>query len=342
MQAASLFRRVTREGSPTATSIRRLSLLSTHFPPDSTNSNQSKSSPNDGSTFGFAATISAMTAGLTATFFSTSTKHTKCDAAEKIALNPKDFVKFKLKEKQYVSHNTSLYRFEFDPEATLGLSVASCLISRAPIGEKGEDGKPKFVIRPYTPISQPDVKGHFDLVVKVYPQGKMSKHFDSLKPGDVLEVKGPIPKLPYTPNMKKTIGMIAGGTGITPMLQIIDAILRNPDDYTQVTLVFANNTPEDVLLKDRLDELQALHPNFKVFYVVAFPDGNWKGGVGHISKEIAKKSLPAPSSDTLILVCGPPGMMNFISGDKAKDKSQGELTGLLKDLGYSKDQVYKF
>ena len=46
--------------------------------------------------------------------------------------------------------------------------------------------------------------------------------------------------------------------------------------------------------------------------------------------------------DSLILVCGPPGMMNHISGDKAKDRSQGELTGILKELGYTAEMVYKF
>lgn len=39
---------------------------------------------------------------------------------------------------------------------------------------------------------------------------------------------------------------------------------------------------------------------------------------------------------------GPPPMMNAISGDKAKDKSQGELTGILKQLGYTPEQVFKF
>ncbi len=38
--------------------------------------------------------------------------------------------------------------------------------------------------------------------------------------GDSIEVKGPLSKLPYTPNMKRAIGMLAGGTGITPMLQV--------------------------------------------------------------------------------------------------------------------------
>jgi cytochrome-b5 reductase len=47
-------------------------------------------------------------------------------------------------------------------------------------------------------------------VVKVYPEGKMSKHIGNLQVGDSLDVKGPIQKLPYKPNMKAKIGMIAG------------------------------------------------------------------------------------------------------------------------------------
>eukprot|EP00850_Spirogloea_muscicola_P021589 SM000255S08768 [mRNA] locus=s255:170703:174046:+ [translate_table: standard] len=248
---------------------------------------------------------------------------------EKTALDPKDFVRFKLKEVENVNHNTKKFRFEFDPDTKLGLNVASCLITRAPVGKEGEEGKPKFVIRPYTPISDPDSQGYFDLLIKVYPQGVMSKHIHSLTPGDELEVKGPIPK-------------VAGGTGITPMLQIIDAILKNPDDHTQVSLVFANVTSEDILLKGQLDARAFKYPNLKVFYVVDHPDKDWHGGVGRTNADILKKALPAPSDDTLILVCGPPGMMNNISGDKNPDRSQGEVQGLLKDLGYTKDQVYKF
>ena len=56
--------------------------------------------------------------------------------------------------------------------------VCNC---RAAIGSENEDGSKKFVIRPYTPTSPKDAKGYFDLVVKVYEQGKMSKHFGELK-----------------------------------------------------------------------------------------------------------------------------------------------------------------
>ncbi|KAI4344102.1 hypothetical protein L6164_011372 [Bauhinia variegata] len=265
----------------------------------------------------------------------------KEEGSQNIALNPDKWIEFNLQDTARVSHNTQLFRFSFDPTKKLGLDVASCIITRAPL-ELDAEGKPKYIIRPYTPISDPESKGYFDLLIKVYPEGKMSQHFASLKPGDLIEVKGPIEKLKYTPNMKKHIGMIAGGTGITPMLQVIEAILKNPDDNTQISLLYANVSPDDILLKQKLDILAASHPNLKVFYTVDSPTKNWRGGVGYISKDMALKGLPKPSDDTLILVCGPPGMMKHISGEKAKDWTQGELTGILKELGYTEQMVYKF
>ncbi|KAK8939967.1 NADH-cytochrome b5 reductase-like protein [Platanthera guangdongensis] len=263
------------------------------------------------------------------------------EATEKVAIDPEKWLEFKLQETARINHNTNLYRFSVDPTANLGLYVASCVLTRAAIGEESE-GRKSFVIRPYTPISDPDSKGYFDLLIKVYPEGKMSQHFAQLKPGDVVEVKGPIEKLRYSPNMKKKIGMVAGGTGITPMLQIIKAIVKNPDDNTQVSLVYGNVSPDDVLLKGELDRLAATYPNFKVFYTVDHPTKTWRGGSGFISKDTLLKALPGPSEDTLILVCGPPGLMNHISGNMAKDRSQGPLSGVLKDLDYTEGMVFKF
>lgn len=293
--------------------------------------------------FGAAAALSA---GVAVYYYSSSPTVAQLDPKTdesiiKVALDPEKWLEFKLQETARVSHNTQLFRFSFDPTAKLGLDVASCILTRAPVGEESE-GRRKYVIRPYTPISDPDSKGYFDLLIKVYPDGQMSQHFATLQPGDVVEVKGPIEKLRYNPNMKKNIGMIAGGTGITPMLQVIKAILKNADDNTQVSLIYANISPDDILLKGELDRLSTSYPNFKVFYTVDKPSKNWRGGTGYVSKDMVLKGLPSPGEETLILVCGPPGMMKHISGDKAKDRSQGELTGILKELGYSEEMVYKF
>lgn len=273
------------------------------------------------------------------------------EAAEKPkpkgALDPQDFKPFKVLDKEKLTPNTYRIRFELPKDLTSGLTVASCLVTRAVLPDKEKPGESKAVVTPYTPTSPPDVKGHMDLIVKSYPNGRMSKHICSLKPGDTLEIKGPIPKLPITPNLKKNIGMVAGGTGITPMLQVIDAVLSNPDDTTKLSLVYANQTPRDIILKSRLDELAAKHPDrFTVYYLVDRTGWlgrfTWRGGRGFITQDVLKQHLPPPDKDNLILVCGPPAMMQAISGPKAKDYSQGEVAGALKELGYTSTQVFKF
>eukprot|EP00128_Syssomonas_multiformis_P010900 Colp12_sorted_trinity150504_noHs@13837 len=251
------------------------------------------------------------------------------------ALSKDEFRPFKVKEIEVISHNTRLYRFDLPKDTPLGMHVASCLLTKAEI-----DGK--AVIRPYTPTTGPHVAGHFDLVIKSYPNGTMSKHFWDLKVGDTVDMKGPITKIEYKPNMKKRIGMIAGGTGITPMYQVVNEILENPADKTQVDLIFANVTEDDILLKKQLDELAKKHKNFKVHYVLEKPPKEWTGSVGYVTDAIINKHIGMPSNDTMVFVCGPPGMMQAISGEKAKDYTQGELAGALKRLNFTKDQVFKF
>jgi cytochrome-b5 reductase len=68
----------------------------------------------------------------------------------------------------------------------------------------------------------------------------------------------------------------------------------------------------------------------------------WKGGVGYLTKDMVAAHMPAPAANNLVMVCGPPGMMKAVCGDKVSPSDQGEVTGLLKELGYSKDMVYKF
>jgi len=68
--------------------------------------------------------------------------------------------------------------------------------------------------------------------------------------------------------------MIAGGTGITPMLQVLNQILNNPDDHTEVTLLFANLSEDDILLKQELDTFVRKHKNLKVYYTVDKKNNN--------------------------------------------------------------------
>jgi cytochrome-b5 reductase len=225
-------------------------------------------------------------------------------SAREPVLNPKEWKEFPLKEKIVVSPNTAVYRFALPHQNdVLGLPIGQHISVSAEI-----DGKE--IMRSYTPTSSDDDLGHFDLLVKSYEKGNISRYLSLLKIGDKIRVKGPKGQFNYTPTLSREIGLIAGGTGITPMLQIIRAALKNPQDRTKLSLIYANVNYEDILLKKELDELADKDPTrFEVFYVLNNPPTGWIGGVGFVTKEQIATHLPASHDNIKILLCGPPPMM---------------------------------
>ncbi|KAF9918577.1 NADH-cytochrome b5 reductase [Lobosporangium transversale] len=254
------------------------------------------------------------------------------------ALDPNAFVDFKLKSVQKLTPNTSRFTFELEENQKLGLDVASCVVTKF----IKEDGKP--IIRPYTPTSDSDRTGSFDFVIKRYEGGPMSSHIHSMKPGDTLSVKGPISKYPLKANQHETVTLIAGGSGITPMIQIIGGLLKDKADKTKINLIFANVTPEDIILKDEIDAFAKAHPDrFKVTYVVDKPVEGWTGPTGYVTAELIKKYNPEiGQGNTKVFVCGPPPMMKSVSGPKGPNFTQGDVDGALKELGLTNDHVFKF
>jgi cytochrome-b5 reductase len=125
---------------------------------------------------------------------------------------------FPLVEKRAISHNTALYRFGLpSAQDSLDLPIGQHVSAMAVL-----EGKEVF--RSYTPTSLSTDKGFFDLVVKAYPTGLLSKHFGEMQVGNSLQFRGPKGNFLYKPNMCRALGMIAGGTGITPMLQVLITI----------------------------------------------------------------------------------------------------------------------
>lgn len=106
--------------------------------------------------------------------------------------------------------------------------------------------------------------------------------------------------------------MIAGGSGITPMLQLINEILKRPEDTTELALLYANQSEDDILLRDDLDVLAAKHQeHFKVWYTLDRAADTWKYSVGFVNDKMIADNLFPPAADTLTVMCGPPPMINF-------------------------------
>ncbi|XP_029173967.1 NADH-cytochrome b5 reductase 3 isoform X1 [Nylanderia fulva] len=234
-------------------------------------------------------------------------------------------------QKDIISHDTRKFRFGLPtPNHILGLPIGQHVHLTARIGEE-------VVIRSYTPVSSDDDHGYVDLVIKVYfknvhpkfPEGgKLSQYLENMEIGDTIDFRGPSGRLVYKGNGKicikllrkeppveynvKKIVMLAGGTGITPMLQLIRAIIKDPTDETQTSLLFANQTEKDILLRDELHDIAKKHPNkLKLWFTVDTSSEGWPYSTGYISADIIEKHMYPPSSDTIVLMCGPPPMINF-------------------------------
>lgn len=236
-----------------------------------------------------------------------------------------------LEDQTIISKNCAIYRFKLNTSfETLDIPIGNHLSVKARINGVDE-------IRHYTPISSKLDAGYFDIIVKSYVDGKVSKFFAGLKPGNTVNFRGPVGRFKYSPNSSKVIGMIAGGTGITPMLQVLNAIITTPNDFTKVSLIFANETENDILLKDELDEIASKYPNFEVHYILNKPSTSWIGDIGYVSKEHMTKYLPEPSPDNRLLICGTQPMKKMLL---LYAKELGWSEGTLKSD--PNDQVFVF
>ncbi|XP_071696146.1 NADH--cytochrome b5 reductase 1-like isoform X2 [Rutidosis leptorrhynchoides] len=86
--------------------------------------------------------------------------------------------------------------------------------------QRGEDSQGEEVIKSYTPTTLDTDVGYFELVIKMYLQGRMSHHFKEMLEGDYMAVKGPKGRFKNQPGQVKAFGMLAGGSEITPMFYL--------------------------------------------------------------------------------------------------------------------------
>lgn len=251
---------------------------------------------------------------------------------ERKVLKKDEFQEFPLIQKVVLSKDSAIFRFGLpNPNDVLGLPIGQHIQIQAEI-----DGK--NVMHSYTPTSlDQDSKGFFELLIKVYPNGKLSTFIDNLKLGEKIKVKGPKGFYNYKPNMLNHICMVAGGTGITPMYQIIKSILTNPIDKTNITLLYGSQTEDDILLRAELDEFASKFDNFNVIHFLDRAPKNWNGKSGYINKDALIEFFPKPNNDVQLLICGPPGLVSSVK------KASNEL-GFAKAKPVSKDgdQVFLF
>jgi len=256
-------------------------------------------------------------------------------------LQPRAWSTAPLYSKQVISWDTRIFTFKLEHETqTLGLPVGQHLMIRLRNPKTHE-----AIIRSYTPISETTKAGFLDVLVKVYfdtqaaKGGKMTQAMESLTLGHGVDFKGPIGKFEYhgrglcsINGNKRTVSrfaMICAGSGITPIFQVLRAVMRDKHDKTKCTVLNGNRLVEDILCKEEVDEMiKGNEERAKVLYTLTKAPEGWQGLRGRIDGALVKEHC-LRDDKTLVLVCGP----------EALEKS---VHVALKEQGWVDDQILFF
>ena len=122
-------------------------------------------------------------------------------------------------------------------------------------------------------------------------------------------------------------------------------------DNRKVTLIYGNKSPEDILLKEELDGWASRSAGrLKIVHVVGnqpddpAPPGwadtpTYTAETGWVDEAKLKKHAFPPAEDTLVFVCGLPGMYAALCGPRNEKELKDGST--LQKLGYTADMVAK-
>ncbi|MDH4281612.1 MAG: ferredoxin--NADP reductase [Myxococcales bacterium] len=154
------------------------------------------------------------------------------------------------------------------------------------------------------------------VTVKRIQDGRASNHLnDTVREGDELSVLGPSGNFTIEPRSinERHLVMIAGGSGITPIMSILETLLR-VESRSRVTLIYGNRSWDDVIFRDRLATLcEELGGRLVVDHVLERPPESWSGGRGLLSRDVLGERLEALGIEdgglVRYFVCGPTPMM---------------------------------
>lgn len=239
-----------------------------------------------------------------------------------VFLDSRNWTQAVLSAKEIVSWDTRIFTFKLQhEEQNLGLPTGQHLMIRIrdPVTRDA-------IIRSYTPISQTNKKGYVDVLVKVYfdtkekKGGRMTQAMDAIPIGHSIDFKGPIGKFEYLGHGRCSINkserfvkrfvMISGGSGITPIYQVLRAVVQNKEDPTHCTVLDGNRLLEDILCKADLDDFAMNNKQkCKLLYTLTQGPEDWKGLRGRIAKPLLEEHIGSlRKEETLVLICGPESM----------------------------------
>ena len=168
----------------------------------------------------------------------------------------------------------------------------------------------KSVSRSYSISSSPTHGSFIEITVKRVENGHVSQFLnDRARLGLAVKARGPYGKFCFDENTHKRIVLIAGGSGITPIM----AMLRYIDDLCieiETTLIYCVRTEQDVLFSSELLAFKHRMSRFHYVPVLSQPNSDRAGWKGRLRREILEEEVSEPLQSTFFL-CGPSAFMQL-------------------------------
>jgi ferredoxin-NADP reductase len=192
-------------------------------------------------------------------------------------------------------------------------------------GGKGPNAKP--VIRCYSLSDSPTQSDYYRVTIKKIPSppgkpelspGLVSGYFhDHLKEGDIVDVKAPAGHFYLDLTKQTPVVLIAGGVGVTPVLSMLNTIIRSTS-AREVWFFFGVRNRTEHIMKEHLERIALENPNVHLNVCYSNPTSDDVAGKDYhhgerVSVDLFKKLLP--SNNYRFYICGPPPMMNQITQD---------------------------
>lgn len=199
----------------------------------------------------------------------------------------------------------------------------------------------KEVRRSYSLCTSPFVDPHPGITVKRVKGGLVSNYInDQLRPGKTIEIMKPLGHFTtdFHSKNKRHFVMIAGGSGITPILGIAKSALINEPE-SKVTILYCSRSEEEIIFKNQLEKLQNQYSTadgntsrLKVVHNLSKPSSAWTGLSGRLDVKKVKDTLTfndiPEGMSSIYFVCGPEGLMDIAFQS-------------LESMGVSKEMIHK-
>lgn len=196
-----------------------------------------------------------------------------------------------------LSPTTALLRGELSPGSTFTFHPGQYVNIDVP-----ESG----VVRSYSMASSPQRPSELEFHIRLLRDGKMSKFIQRRNvEGTSIEIAGPKGVF-YLRESNDPIVMVAGGTGLAPMVSMLHAVAHGDRAELPILLCYGVNRADDLYGVCQLKKFSTLLPNLEVRMAMVDPHTTWSGHKGFVTDLIGEADVTNP---TKIYLCGPPPMI---------------------------------